>query len=386
MKKRPRGRGFQKGYDPRRSGYPLVEEGNTCPACQSGAMQKKVGQYGEFLGCSNFPVCEHTQRADVPKKEATVTATETQEDTTETQETQEGSLDAIIAGIARKAAQGAVNEKRVREIVAEALEGRKENKVTVIRVDRAENGAWKQGKNIVTHCKFPDLLRALQARQFNGQPLNAWLVGPPGTGKTTASEQVGEALGLPVYLFSNIASAYDLTGGRNVQGEYVRTQFRECVEHGGIAVFDEITGNDSQALLFINSFLANGIVPFPDGTVRRHEKCYVIAGDQTRGGGSTSRFVSRNRLDDSSLSRFVFIDWPIDPALEELMANGNSAWLAIVRKVRENVQRHAVDVDITPRNTAYGAALLAAGFSLHEVKEMALRGRLADAVWQKVSA
>ncbi len=390
-KKKPRGRPFTRGHDPRRTGLPLVAEGATCPACNVGTMQKREGQYGEFLGCTHFPACHHTQRADVPIVTGDGVATTNNSTTTsdsqqgeEMQETATGSVDAIIAAIARKAAGESVNEKRVREIVAEAMA--EQSGVTVIRVDRQEGDTVKSTGNIVTHRRFPALLQALQARQFNGQPLNVWLVGPPGTGKTTAAEQVGEQLGLPVYLFSNIATAYDLTGGRNVQGEYIRTQFRECVEHGGIAVFDEITGNDPQALLFINSFLANGIVAFPDGIVRRHPRCYVIAGDQTRGAGSTSRYVSRNRMDAATLSRFVFIDWEIDPSLEERMAAGNTKWLNIVRKVRENVRRNGVDVDITPRNTAYGAALLAAGFSMEETKNMALRGSLADAVWSKVSA
>lgn len=32
-----------------------------CPDC-GGVLQLKEGQYGEFLGCSNYPDCEHTEQ------------------------------------------------------------------------------------------------------------------------------------------------------------------------------------------------------------------------------------------------------------------------------------------------------------------------------------
>lgn len=34
-----------------------------CPDCRGGVLQLRSGQYGDFLGCSNYPRCSHTQDA-----------------------------------------------------------------------------------------------------------------------------------------------------------------------------------------------------------------------------------------------------------------------------------------------------------------------------------
>lgn len=34
----------------------------TCPKCGEGNLVKKSGAYGDFIGCSNFPKCKHTQK------------------------------------------------------------------------------------------------------------------------------------------------------------------------------------------------------------------------------------------------------------------------------------------------------------------------------------
>jgi DNA helicase-4 len=33
-----------------------------CPACEKGALVPRSGPYGEFLGCTRFPACRHTER------------------------------------------------------------------------------------------------------------------------------------------------------------------------------------------------------------------------------------------------------------------------------------------------------------------------------------
>lgn len=37
-----------------------------CPSCGQGSLVARKGPYGEFLGCSTFPRCRHTQRVDLP--------------------------------------------------------------------------------------------------------------------------------------------------------------------------------------------------------------------------------------------------------------------------------------------------------------------------------
>lgn len=32
-----------------------------CPVCGNGVLKTRSGEFGDFLGCSNYPVCDHTE-------------------------------------------------------------------------------------------------------------------------------------------------------------------------------------------------------------------------------------------------------------------------------------------------------------------------------------
>jgi hypothetical protein len=40
-----------------------------CPICQSGRLVARKGKYGEFIGCSNYPNCSHTEKINNMKNE-----------------------------------------------------------------------------------------------------------------------------------------------------------------------------------------------------------------------------------------------------------------------------------------------------------------------------
>jgi ssDNA-binding Zn-finger/Zn-ribbon topoisomerase 1 len=46
----------------------IYGEGDNCPSCKStdlggnGVLKKRKGTYGEFLGCSNYPYCQFTNK------------------------------------------------------------------------------------------------------------------------------------------------------------------------------------------------------------------------------------------------------------------------------------------------------------------------------------
>jgi DNA topoisomerase-1 len=53
--------------------FPAREDGTdprTCPACGSGRLGLKLGRYGSFIGCSNYPTCQFTRRLAVENGEA----------------------------------------------------------------------------------------------------------------------------------------------------------------------------------------------------------------------------------------------------------------------------------------------------------------------------
>lgn len=37
---------------------------NKCPECDTGYLVEREGQYGKFLGCTNYPLCDHTEQIE----------------------------------------------------------------------------------------------------------------------------------------------------------------------------------------------------------------------------------------------------------------------------------------------------------------------------------
>ncbi len=53
--------------------FPIVEEGadpRDCPTCDDGRLSLKVGKFGAFVGCSNYPECDFTRKLTESNEEA----------------------------------------------------------------------------------------------------------------------------------------------------------------------------------------------------------------------------------------------------------------------------------------------------------------------------
>lgn len=214
-------------------------------------------------------------------------------------------------------AAGAVNEDEVRRIVGETFDPANiqrlvDERVKAMAPTRVEVRRWDgETRDMgVQHSMFPALLRAVGAR------LNVWLVGPAGTGKTSAAAAVADALGVPFY--SKSIGPHTTEGGLLGYmhgGEYVRTPLRNAYENGGVMLLDEC---DSAAagLVVANAVAANDKAGFPDRVVERHPDFVLIAGANTVGQGADRQYVSRQQIDAATLDRFVFLPWDNDPRLE----------------------------------------------------------------------
>lgn len=235
------------------------------------------------------------------------------------------------------------------------------------------------------HKAFPVLLQAMSARSRSGRRLNICLVGPAGTGKSTAAEQAATAIGLPFYPYSAIDSKFEIIGFRDAQGQVVRTSFREACEFGGVVLFDEMSASSANARLALNAILANRIATFPDGPMKLHADCIILGGDNVIG-GATAAYNGRHKPDASSIDRWVYLDWDIDTTLERVIA-GNDSWTDIVAKVRAQVDTQGIrDVLITPRSSETGAALLAQGMDIKAVARMTLKKNMSEEQWLAVCA
>lgn len=246
----------------------------------------------------------------------------------------------------------------------------------------------------VQHHAFEDLLIMVQAALNDGDRLNVWLHGPAGTGKTTAAKMLARALGMrhvggddadKFYMQSALESGFQVLGYNDGHGKYVTTLFRQCWEFGGVIILDEIDSYMPSAALALNGALANGHCAFADRVVRRHPECIIIAGANTTGLGGTQEYTGRNKLDATTLDRFVFLAWGIDETLERHICR-NDAWHDIVVAVRRNVVRLQFKGSlITPRASLYGAALLRAGMSVEKVMRATLRKGMTEAQWQQIA-
>lgn len=219
------------------------------------------------------------------------------------------------------------------------------------------------------HKQFPVLLALCSAR------VNSMLVGPAGSGKTSAAHAVANALSLPFRSLSvgPQTSKSDLLGYMDATGKYRGTALREMYEHGGILLLDELDAGNPGVLTTLNALLANGEMTFPDYTVRKHADFVCIAAANTFGTGADRQYVGRNQLDAATLDRFFILEWGYDEGFEasllglsvlreyvELRPSGYTAetWFERVTKIRRSVETAKVRHLVSPRASLAGAKLL----------------------------
>ena len=217
--------------------------------------------------------------------------------------------------------------------------------------------------------------------------LAAYIVGPAGSGKTTAAEQVAEALGLRFFMQGAASGAHEYMGFIDARGTYNATPFREAFENGGVFLADEIDGSDAAALLALNAALANGVCAFPGSVfpVKKHKDFRFVAAANTFGTGANRQYVGRSQLDAATLDRFVFIDWPYDTVLERMLCT-DATWLAYVQSVRAAVEKLNIRHVVSPRASIFGEKLIGAGIPLAEVAQMVIWRGLSDADVARIKA
>ena len=245
----------------------------------------------------------------------------------------------------------------------------------------------KDPKNIgVQHFKFQSLLMASQTFIANNtRRINVWLHGPPATGKTTAAANVAKALDLKFYFTGAIDMPFQLIGYNDANGNLVRTPFREAYENGGVFLFDEVDGSAPAAVLALNAAIDGDIAAFPDGMIKRHKDFVCIAGANTVGNGGGTEFSGRAKQDEAFRSRWVFLEWDHDEALEQSIV-GNCAkakdWLKTVKKARRIAKTNGVSAFFSTRASIHGKALLEAGWSKAMVIDAVLRAGMPKESWK----
>jgi cobaltochelatase CobS len=248
----------------------------------------------------------------------------------------------------------------------------------------------------VQHAQFPRLLRMLQSG------LNVWLVGPAGTGKTVAAESACDALGLPYFRAKSVGpttAEYDLLGYNNAAGAFVHGAFYETYKNGGVLLIDEIDSASGDALIAINSALANGFAFFGDERVNKHADFRCIAAANTVGQGRDSVYIGRSQIDGATLDRFDFLRWGYDAGIEEsIVASWRGVsnekkraiideWYDLVLKVREVTESLDIRIPISTRAIIDGCKFIVnANATLDECANMRFWERMSTADAKKIKS
>jgi cobaltochelatase CobS len=176
--------------------------------------------------------------------------------------------------------------------------------------------------------KIGDKVQALEGKhhflmplvlQLVSSGLNLALVGPTGTGKTSAVVKAAEALGLPIAVqpFSAQSTKAELLGFVDATGSYRPSAFYTRFRDGGIFLADEFDCCNPGLATVLNAAIANRVMTFPNGeTVTAHPSFSMVAAMNTLGFGATAEYIGRNRLDAATLNRFVYLQFPADRSLE----------------------------------------------------------------------
>ena len=243
------------------------------------------------------------------------------------------------------------------------------------------------------HPLFDALLTLVVcSREPGGLPV--MLVGPAGSGKTTACLHVADALGLPFYTNGALTGAHELTGYKDAAGQYHTTAFRQAFEHGGVYLMDELDRSDAAAVLALNSALANGFMAFPDRAepVRAHPDFVPLVAANTYGRGADRVYVGANQLDGATLDRFAPLSWDYDEALERAIS-GDDAWTSYVQAARKAAMELKIRHVISPRASMAGAVMRRAGLGFDIVADctvwkgldMDQRTRITNAIPESVA-
>lgn len=219
-----------------------------------------------------------------------------------------------------------------------------------------------------SHFLTPKIQAILAMRE------NLYLVGPAGSGKSYAVEEVANTLQLPFYCppIGRETTNAQLFGYFNAAGEYVRTPIRQAVEFGGVLHLEEIDFASPAVGTSLNALLANRTIGFPDKVIPRHPDFICVASANTFGNGANAQYIGSQGLNAATRNRFIYLDFPYDERLEMQIAP-NRDWTAHVQMMRAKAASIQLKHVISPRQSIQGGKLINSGeFTWQQVERMTI--------------
>ena len=206
-------------------------------------------------------------------------------------------------------------DEEIKRLAAKAEAIREEERKRKEEEERKRKESMKNREHKQSH----EVLRRLKCRG------TVMLKGPAGTGKShlaiNACQKLFDIKGdaydvvrsgkFAQISFSPDTMSADMLGYQDANGVYHETDIVRVFRDGGVILFDEIDSADGTVLTKLNTMLANGTLPTPEGVVTRNPKTYIIWTGNTWGTGGDSMYM-RNRLDAATLDRVVASTITID--------------------------------------------------------------------------
>lgn len=214
-----------------------------------------------------------------------------------------------------------------------------------------------------------------------GVPVYMW--GAAGCGKSHTARQLADALGLPFYESMQVMFAHDVKGYGDAGGNYQSTPFFKAFTEGGVFFLDEVDASAPEALVVLNTAIANRRFDFPIvGNVTAHPNFRVIAAGNTAMTGADVEYVARSVQDAATENRFSFFEMHYDRRVElPVCAHGDEVLMDFITDLRQAIRAANIIKCVSYRQTTLLAnqALLKFG-RVNALRRNVFKGMEADEI------
>ena len=215
----------------------------------------------------------------------------------------------------------------------------------------------------------------------DGQPV--YLYGAAGCGKSHTAEQIAKALGLEFFTQSQVLIAHDVKGYGDANGTYQETPFFKAFTKGGLFFIDEMDASAPEALVVLNTAIANRRYDFPIvGNVEAHPNFRIIAAGNTALTGADTEYTARAVQDASTINRFAFFEMQYEKNVElNVMAKGDKILYSFICDLRKAIAEANIQLCVSYRQTAALATEKAVKYGREKaLKRVVFGGRDADEI------
>ena len=182
------------------------------------------------------------------------------------------------------------------------------------------------------------------------QNIPVYMYGPAGCGKSHTAKQVAESLNLDFYETSTVLFAHEMKGYGDANGHFVETPFYKAFTNGGLFFLDEVDASAPDALVVLNTAIANGRFDFPVvGNKQAHKNFRVMAAGNTLMTGADLDYTARAVQDKSFINRFFFIGFDYDEEIEKAITANNSDLIEFAHDFRRATAAAGLSVCLSYR-------------------------------------